>query len=205
MDVAIEAPNSFYPSLLRQTAQTIDPYYREVRDNNVVKQALNRTISNTPGLSQTLPKKYEVTGKPIMREGGIAQNFLNPANTSTVKNDEVLNKSFDLYKNEDNARALMPVATKSIKINGEQLKLDNKQISKYQEDMGKIGYHLREKALNNPDFKAMDDSEKVKYLDKLNQSVNQAVKIKLFKANPKKYESFTQDILDNYDTFTKGQ
>ena len=69
--------------------------------------------------------------------------------------------------------------------------------------LGKINYYLRQKALNSDNFKMMDNEEKVKYMRDLNSSVDQAVKSVLFNHSPKKQEKYTQEIIDNYDTFTK--
>ena len=45
--------------------------------------------------------------------------------------------------------------------------------------------------------------ERIKYMRNLNSSIDQAVKSVLFNHSPKKQEKYTQEIIDNYDTFTK--
>src|SRR5574344_1167474 len=102
------------------------------------------------------------------------------------------NKAFNIKK-----------AKRSIDINGVRTKLSPKKYSEYQKDYGKINYYLRQKALNSETFNSMDNEEKVKYMRDLNSSVDQAVKSVLFNHSPKNQAKFTQDIIDNYDTFTK--
>ena len=67
----------------------------------------------------------------------------------------------------------------------------------------KINYYLRQKALNSETFKSMNNEEKVEYMRDLNSSIDQAIKSVLFNHSPKRQARFTQEILDNYDTFTK--
>ena len=65
--VAGTIASSAVPSFIRQTAQTLDPYYRDTYDPNPWKQAGNQLLASIPGASKTLPEKYDGLGNPQKR------------------------------------------------------------------------------------------------------------------------------------------
>jgi hypothetical protein len=68
--------SGFIPATVRQTAQYIDPYYRDTSGNDVWEKSLNQVKSYVPGLSQTLPKKYSGLGEEQLRyEDGLTGFF----------------------------------------------------------------------------------------------------------------------------------
>jgi len=177
VDVGADSLNSFYPSILRQTAQTIDPYYRETRDNNVFKQSLNRTISNTPFASQSLPKKYEVTGQPIKREGGIVQNFLNPANVSSVKNNKGLSEAIRLKK------PYLSVG-KKVDLGQDTKKLTPKEMADYQRLVGQANDKFINDFVYSDEYQYLSDDERADKIEKIQKDVNKGVKNRLFDTEP---------------------
>ena len=88
-------------------------------------------------------------------------------------------------------------------INGVRTKLSPKEYSAYQKDYGKINYFMRQKAMKSKTWKMANNEERIKYMQNLNSSIDQAVKSVLFNHSPKRQEKYTQEIIDNYDTFTK--
>lgn len=191
----------------------VDPYSREQYTQDLGQYIGNKTINRIPFASQSLPMRYGITGEPVMMTniknpiartvGELVDPFSirnytpNPTidtMTSLTKQAEGIkgNKAFNIKK-----------AKRSININGERIKLDPKQYSEYQKDYGKINYYLRQKALKSENFNSMNNEEKVKYMRDLNSSIDQAVKSVLFGHSPKKQARYTQEIIDNYDTFTK--
>jgi hypothetical protein len=205
---ASSVPSQFVPTALSQVNQAFDNTTRETYSPNKLQQGLNQAIAKLPLAAQTLPERVNVKGEPVQRyeSTGITRLgdiFLNPTFINKKKDDTVIKEMNKLYNETGEIAPLLPVAQRSIKVNGKQKKLTGKEVNQYQKEVGKISYNLRKRALDNDTFKAMNSDEKVDYLNKINKGVTQAVKIMMFNDNPKKIQPFAQQILDNYDTFTK--
>jgi hypothetical protein len=65
------------PSWLRQTAQYIDPYYRDTGGDDAMEKAGKQFLSAIPGASKLLPKKYDGLGNPQMRYTDPVLGFFN--------------------------------------------------------------------------------------------------------------------------------
>lgn len=205
---AASIPSQFVPTALSQVNQSFDNTARETYSPNKLQQGLNVAGAKIPFVAQTLPERVNVKGEPVQRyeSTGITRLgdiFLNPTFINKKKNDVVIKEMNKLYNDTGEIAPLLPVVQRTIKVNGEQKKLTGKEVNQYQKEVGKISYYLRKKALESDTFKSMNSDEKIDYLSKMNKGVTQAVKIMMFKDNPKKIQPFAQEIIDNYDTFTK--
>lgn len=201
-------PGRFLPgrSLLAQVARVFDPMQRETYDPNAGKQITNQIQAGIPGLSQKLPAKVDVTGKPIQRgDDNIAvralNTFLNPAQMSKIKNDPEVNEVVRLYEETGEKGQLLKQADKKVQITdigGNKIvkQLDGRELGKYQTFLGRESKAIMSEALQNADFGEMDDNEKADILQKVIKGTNEAAKIKLFKHNPKKVSPLAQAILD---------
>lgn len=206
----IGLPSSFYPAVARQTAQSIDPYYRETKSDKkgllgTAETAMNRLKSNIPFVSETLPIKYDVTGQPIRRAetvaGRIGQAFFNPANVSIRPDNETLDKSVNLYDYTGDSGALYPIANNKITISGKEKRLTNQERSDYQHDLGRITQSIRTNLFNDEEFNQLTEDEQVKQLEKYHNAINNAVKYRLFGVEPKSYKKLTNEILEYYDEY----
>lgn len=206
----IGLPSSFYPAVARQTAQSIDPYYRETKSDKkgllgTAETAVNRLKSNIPFYSKTLPIKYDVTGQPIRRAetaaGRIGQAFFNPANVSIRPDNETLDKSVNLYDYTGDSGALYPVANNKITISGEEKRLTSQERSDYQHDLGRITQSIRTNLFNDEEFNQLTEDEQVKQLEKYHNAINNAVKYRLFGVEPQSYKKLTNEILEYYDEY----
>lgn len=65
------------PSWLRQTAQYIDPYYRDTSGDDAMEKAGKQFLSAIPGASKLLPQKYDGLGNPQMRYTDPVLGFFN--------------------------------------------------------------------------------------------------------------------------------
>ena len=200
---------------LRNLRNIVDPYGRELYTENTPQYIANRLVNGIPFASQTLPQKYNALGEPVK-----VDNIQNPAlralgesvdlgirNYNPNPTNETLNKFSDEMA-DSGVRGKSQIALKkskrTININGEKVKLNNEQYSKYQRDYGRLNYILRERALKNPDFNALSNEDKTEYFSELRQSVEEAVKIVQFGHEPsKRLKPYTQEILDNYNDYIK--
>jgi hypothetical protein len=67
-----------------------DDYVRETRG------LFDAALAKTPGLSQTLPLKYNALGKPVTNSDQENLNFINPFKITESKNDPVINEMVKL-------------------------------------------------------------------------------------------------------------
>src|SRR5574344_602414 len=205
---AASIPSQFVPTALSQVNQAFDNTARETYSPHKLQQGLNVAGAKIPFVAQTLPARVNVKGEPIQRYEStgvtrLGDIFLNPTFINKKKNDVVIKEMNKLYQETKEAIPLLPVADRTIDTPDGRKKLSSKEYTQYQTKLGKINYYLRKKAVESDTFKMMNNEEKLNYLEKVNEATNNAVKYMLFGIEPKSQKSFTQDILDNYDTFTK--
>lgn len=199
--------------LQRNIRNVIDPYGRELYTENTPEYISNRLINGIPFASQTLPLKYNAMGEPVMVDNiqnpvaraigqGIDLGIRNYNKNATNETLNDLSKKMEDSDTKGKNQIALKKSKRTIKVNGENIKLDNKQYSKYQQEYGRLNYVLRDRALNNPEFANLSDEEKTEYLMELRQSVEEAVKIKQFGHEPtRKYKPYTQQILENYEEY----
>lgn len=203
--------------LQRNIRNVIDPYGRELYTENMLQYVVNRLINGVPFASQTLPQKYNAIGEPVM-----TNNIQNPllrgvseAIDLGIRNRK-RNVTYDAYKKlgEDvqdtdiQGKTNVPItkSKRSVRINGENPKLNNEQYSNYQREYGKIQTVLRNDFMQNPEFEQLSDEEKVKEIGVLRQSVEEAVKIRQLGHEPtKKLKKYTEYILENYDNLLEEE
>lgn len=198
---------------LRNLRNIVDPYGRELYTDNTREYFANRIFNGLPFASESLPLKYNAMGNPVMVDNienplarTIGQSIdLGIRNYHKDNTNETLNKiSKDLEDSSVKGKnqVALKKSKRTIKVNGENIKLDNKQFSKYQKDYGRLNYTLKDKALSNPNFVNLSNEEKAEYFMELRQSIEEAVKIKQFGHTPtKRMKPYTQEILDNYDNY----
>lgn len=209
---------------LGEIRNDVDPYTRELRmpmgntnsemAKNTAQYIKNRLQNRLPIASTKLPIKYNAIGQPVM-----TNNIKNPVarvlsedldfGVRNYTGNETYNKLRDFqesvrdtnYKGKTNTGLNMP--SRNITVNGEKIKMNNKQYSEYTKDFGRINYKLKDWAINSPEFNNMSDEEKVEYLSTVKQSVEEAVKIMQYGHTPtRKLKEYTQYILDNYKDLT---
>lgn len=197
----------------RNIRNVVDPYGREIYTENTPEYIANRVINGIPFASNTLPIKYNAMGEPVMIDNiqnpvlraigqGIDLGVRNYNNNPTNNALNELSKEMEDTDVKGKTTIALKKSKRTIRINGENVKLDNEQYSQYQHEYGRINYALREQALNNPEFANLSSEEKTEYLMELRQSVEEAVKIMQFGHEPtRRLKPYTQQILDNYDKY----
>ena len=200
----------------RNIRNVVDPYGREIYTENTPEYIANRVINGIPFASKTLPIKYNAMGEPVMIDNiknpvaraigqGIDLGIRNYNNNPTNNALNELSKEMEESDVKGKTTIALKKSKRTIRINGENVKLDNEQFSQYQHEYGRLNYVLREQALNNPEFANLSSEEKTEYLMELRQSVEEAVKIIQFGHEPtRRLKPYTQQILDNYDKYIGG-
>ena len=200
---------------LGELRNDIDPYSRELYTKNTPEYILNRLQNRIPFASQGLPVKYNAIGEPVK-----VNNIENPVLRAlsegidlgirnNKKNDtyNAINQFADEIKDTDikgRSTVGLQKSKRTIKVNGENLPLNNKQYSNYQKEYGKLNYLLKKQAINSERYKAASNEERAEYLAELRRSIEEAVKIKQFGHQPsQKKKKYTDEILENYDKLLK--
>jgi hypothetical protein len=168
-DTIANAPSQYIPTILGQTARTIDPY---ARDTDAL---FGKTRSKLPLIRQTLPKKLDQFGEPIKANQGrnivsrALENFVLPNTVSVKSKSEVTDELLRLTKVSDETGFLPNVAPNSFESNG-KITLTPEEKKQFQKTMGNMNYEAMKKLIASREYEAMSDEEKAKALKKINDN-----------------------------------
>ena len=135
---------SFVPALVRQSAQMIDPYYRDTSGDTVAERAKNQFLAQIPFASMSLPKKISGLGEEQRRyaEGdellGFFNAFFAPGKVTKISPSEISSRLNALSEvTGDNAIYPEYLAPKSITVDGETIVINGKEMTEtYQQTYG---------------------------------------------------------------------
>lgn len=158
---------SFVPQFVRQTAQTMDGYYRDTRGKDSAEYAKNSVLNAIPGASESLPKKVNGFGQEQKR-GGFVSNFLDPTNTHRLQLDETAQALDELSQNPD-VKNIYPERQAPLKVkdaSGEDVQLTGEQRETYQKEYGKRVKEYYDGLLKSSNFDKLPDEMKAEALQK---------------------------------------
>lgn len=158
---------SFIPAEANAIAKTIDPTQRNTYDpSNSFNTFVNQQIAKLPGLSKTLPAKYDTWGEPINYADSTveaaAQRHVIPGDYGKVSDDPIDNEINRLFEETDN-KVFPMTAPNSVN----NRKLNNREQSIYQQDMGTRSRALVEEFINSDYYKTLDDKSRHDIIDNL--------------------------------------
>lgn len=167
----INIPATAMPTLLKQITDMFDgtkrqTYSKEGQIENMKKVAK----SKDPVGSKQLAPQVDVLGNEIEKYGGDNNSFnvfLNPANTEKGKKTPVAEEIYSLYEATQDKTIIPRKVDYSTKINGENKVLTTKEMEKWQKASGKLVTQEVERAMNNEDYKEMNNDEKAKVINKI--------------------------------------
>lgn len=172
----------FIPSWMRQTAQYMDPYYRDTSGDDAMQKAINQVTAALPGLSQTLPKKYDGLGNEQRRYddpvSGFFNTFINPGEAERIKGNEVADYLLELSDSTGDL-TIYPeyLAPKSFKVNGEDVLVSGKEMTEtYQKTYGDHITALYGGLMNSPGFSELPEDMQVSALKKAKEYATQFAK-----------------------------
>lgn len=183
-NLAASVPQQMTPAFIQQAARVIDPWQRDTTSSiedpffRTLDEGRNKLTSNLPGLSYLLPKRTDAYGLPMERfdgntAGDIVNAFINPFTTTKDKagNFSGLNKktanayaeSIEYIEKLDSMfpdKNLLPQsAGRTIKINGEYVRLTGDERQQWQKDSG--GKLLKDVTalLKTKDFNSLSEGQ----------------------------------------------
>ena len=204
--------SGFIPGWLRQTAQVIDPYYRDTSGDTATDAALNQVKAAIPGLSQTLPKKYSGLGQEQLRDddwiSGIFNTMVNPGDADRIKTTEVTEFLDELYDLTSDL-AIYPdaAAPKSFDQDNKTYTISTKEETEtYQKTYGSEVNKLYSELIKSADFQNLDGADQAAVLEDAKEAARALAKSKISgKYTPPSsiknkpiYKSDAQAILDAY-------
>lgn len=173
VNTVMSSGSQLIPSLARQTAQTLDPYKRDLGEYGTPEYYANLMKNSTPFLRETLPIKTNVEGKKVLQNQGrsmgekILENYILPMNVSEYKPSPLNVEATRLKKETGENKGFAPKATRFDLRNWDEAdhaKYSEKQFRKYKEDLGKLNSNAGNALTKSKFYKDLDDEYKVKYL-----------------------------------------
>lgn len=142
----------FEPQFVSQVAKSIDPTYRDVKDDDWMQQLIKTIKSRTPWLSQSVPATLDAFGKPAQRTGGFMERFLSPVERGIETTDPVEAELTRLGVN-------VGKPARSKQVGGVKGKLDVDTYRQYLKDTGEIGHARLVQLMALPEYKTLSAND----------------------------------------------
>ena len=190
---------AFVPSLVNAIAKTNDTTQRNYYDpSSKWNTFVNQQKAKIPGLSETLPAKYDTWGREIKYADStgeaFAQRFLVPGDYGEETYDSVNNEINRLYEKTSNAAVFPTTAPNKV---GDRT-LTNKEVSKYQKDMGERNRKLVYSLINSSFYKSLDNDSKAEMLKQIYGTSKLITERNLFKKSVSDNSSYKK-LIEAYD------
>lgn len=201
IDVGVgDFTGALIPSSVNAVAKTNDVTQRNAYDPSspILNTFINQQKSKIPGLSETLPAKYDTWGNRINYADStgeaFAQRFLIPGDYGTEKNDRINDEINRLYQSTNNNAVFPQTAPNKV---GDTT-LNNTQVSDYQRDMGKRSRALVETLVKTDMYKHLDDESRAELLSQLYGASKLITERNLFKKEVSDNSSYKK-LINAYD------
>lgn len=177
----------FTPNLGAQIARTVD----QGQPMTTVPGDLGETIENTfksriPGQREALPDRITPFGKPIQSGATLAGQTTILPQGNRITGGAYIEATQDpaeleiLRLDDLSDKTLVTTVTRTIKIDGEPIKLNNEELSLYQATAGQRVVNAVREMMDTEDWEAMDDDEKIAWIGKMQTQVKKQTRMELF-------------------------
>ena len=199
---------AFVPASVNAVAKSMDTTQRNTYDpSNKVSTFVNQQIAKIPKLSETLPAKYDTWGREMKyadsKAMATASRFIIPGDYSYDKSDKIDKEIMRLYEGTEGDATVFPqVAPDKV---GDK-KLNNKEVSEYQKDMGTRSRQLAEEFINSDVYKDMEDADRAEVLSNMygaSKAITERDKFGKEPADSSKYKKAIE-VYDNAGGGEKG-
>ena len=201
VQTAADIPGSFIPSSARQWMQLDDNAARETRDSSPFREYVNQLKAQLPGLSRTLPQKYDIAGQPVERwaqdSNTIFNVMFNPGMVTYIKGSPVLTEMGEIYRRTADGRAVANQVKPEFTLEGVKVRLTDEEISAMQKDMGALSVAAVEKfVLEDPRYAKATWDIKAKAFTRALEKAATAAKYRILLARPDLTARAKQEFLD---------
>jgi hypothetical protein len=189
LKTAADAPGTFIPTAARQWMQLTDNSVRETRDSSPTRQFINELKAQLPGLSKTLPQKYDIAGQPIDRwakDSNTLFNVLfNPSMVTYIKGSPTLTEMSKVYKYTAETGTVPNPVKPEFKLENVIVRLTSEEISAMQKDMGALSIAALEKyVLEDPRYDKATWDAKARAMTRALEKAATAAKYRILLARP---------------------
>jgi hypothetical protein len=187
---ALELPQAYTPTILRQAQALHDNRVFETRGSDAMETAYGRVAANLPGMAERLGFKprYDVLGDLAERYQAGGNDYfnvlINPAFVQRLRSDPETAELYRLWKTTGERDMLPRVVDQTITINGQPKVLTAPERSDYQQMVGRLTRDAYRLVMRNEAYRAMDDAKRAEVLAKFLSAANEAAKIELFGNRP---------------------
>ena len=171
VEVAKSSVTGFIPGLVRQTAQMMDPVYRDTyTSDNPLQQTADALKNSVPGLRETLPIKVTPFGEDKDYSGSeglrFASTFLMPGALNVYGQSEV-SRELQAVRKETGAANIYPDRNppKNVRYDGELYELTAEERDAYQRRRGQAAYGLMESLMDAKVYQRAGADEKAELLE----------------------------------------
>lgn len=190
---------AFVPSLVNAVAKSNDITQRNTYDpSSQFATFLNQQAAKIPGLSDNLPAKYNTWGEEMQYAGSqgeaAAQRLVVPGEYGTDSNDSVDVEINRLFNDTADAKVFPWTAANKV---GDR-KLNNREVSEYQENMGQRSRAIVEAFMNSSGYQNMDDASRVEALNTIYNTSKLITERDLFDKEIKDNSSYKKAV-EAYD------
>jgi len=201
VQTAADIPGSFVPTSARQWMQLDDNAARETRDSSPFREYVNQLKAQLPGLSRTLPQKYDIAGQPVERwaqdSNTIFNVMFNPGMVTYIKGSPVLTEMGEIYRRTADGRAVANQVKPEFTLEGVKVRLTDEEISAMQKDMGALSVAAVEKfVLEDPRYAKATWDIKAKAFTRALEKAATAAKYRILLARPNLTARAKQEFLD---------
>jgi len=201
VQTAADIPGSFVPTSARQWMQLDDNAARETRDSSPFREYVNQLKAQLPGLSRTLPQKYDIAGQPVERwaqdSNTIFNVMFNPGMVTYIKGSPVLTEMSEIYRRTADGRAVANQVKPEFTLEGVKVRLTDEEISAMQKDMGALSVAAVEKfVLEDPRYAKATWDIKAKAFTRALEKAATAAKYRILLARPDLKDRAKQEFIN---------
>lgn len=184
-NTVLSSGSQLVPSLVRQTAQTVDEYKRDLGEYRTNEYYLNLIKNSLPKLRETLPIKTNVEGKPVLQNQGrplpakILENYVLPMNVSEYTPSELNKEASRLLEKTGEASGFAPKALrKDLRAwdESDEKEYSEEQFRNYKKNLGELNSTAGTTLTNSDFYKNLSDESKVKYLSETYAAMKQVAR-----------------------------
>lgn len=182
------ASSATTPAILRKQVQSEDPAVRDTTgDGSFTDRVKGRIMSGAPGLSDELPQRYDVYGRPMVRDIA-GPDMLTRANTKDVETDPAVLELERLASATDKT-VIGPPSKSNIKVDGVARRLTAQEFQAYQQLSGYWIVETVRQEMASPEWEAMSDEEKLDILDDIKKDMRANAREYLFNSSEEESEN----------------
>lgn len=194
---AADIPGTMIPTVVKQWARYEDNIVRETRDGYDGKLKFRQTVNELkamlPGVSKTLPPRYDMEGNPVERFPNNGNTFfnvaLNPAFVGYIKKSKLLSEMSDVYKATANGGVVPSRIPPKVSLEKVEITLMPDEISALQKEYGMLSVAAAEKfVFSDPYYEKATWEQRANALQKALTMAAKAAKSRVLQSRPDLYQ-----------------